>query len=147
MATEYVAFCSVTEEHFALIELHHRQLPSIRILHDAKLRLLIVKLMAGKPHEWVISDFVNMFKDMVWACTNRLFYICDMRITRFIILRMRSKEREMMLLSLHLWDKTLKHDLLFLKSNSNYSKFFIFVLKDKLKLYWITLLNNSNFIL
>ena len=57
MTTEYVAFCGVTKEHLALIELRHRQLPSIRILHDARLELLIVKLMAGKLHEWAASIF------------------------------------------------------------------------------------------
>jgi hypothetical protein len=92
MATEYVAFCGVTEEHLALIELHRRQLPSMRILHDARLELLIVKLMAGKPHEWAGSVFADMFKDMVRVRTGSLFHICDMRTTRFTIPGVRSKE-------------------------------------------------------
>jgi hypothetical protein len=92
MATEYVAFCGVTEEHLALIELRRRQLPSIHILHDARLELLIVKIVAGKPHQWAVSVFADMFKDMVRVRTGSLFFICDMGTTRFTIPGLRSKE-------------------------------------------------------
>ena len=92
MVKEYMAFCGVTEEHLALIELHRRQLPSIRILHDARLEFLIVKIVVGEPHGWTTSVFADMFKDIVRVHISRLFLICDMETTRFTISGLRSKE-------------------------------------------------------
>jgi hypothetical protein len=78
MATKYLAFCNVCEDDLVAIDRSRRNLPTLRILYDSTMELLIVKLMVGKAHEWATNLFCDLLRQKVQVHCGDVRALCTL---------------------------------------------------------------------
>ena len=91
MGTEFLVFQKVTKADLVNIEGSRRNLP-IRIMYDSWMELLIVKLMAGKAHDWIGTLFAYLLLEKVRNRCGDMFALCHMGAFRCVSDSGREKE-------------------------------------------------------